>query len=470
MNVILQSLSASTKVTDWLIRSKAVLNSLTTSPSSTLLNTLANTVACINRLDETSDEQQNDTTNNSSSTSNNNTSTNNNNNNNNTSNSSDYDYDKDASEIYAAHFIKRALHSHNWHIESEEHDCHEFFHLLMDVLDEEQKENKLSQSSLNFFQPQPPPSHLRESSRMSVKNPFHGYLACQFQCLDCDYKYPLKLESFYVLSLTLPQQPKSTTQLNESMSGAGQNDFFASPFGSINLYECLNNYFKPEILAEMKCENCNSEPSETKKKGFIKRQAIAKLPECLCIQIQRNSWSDQSYEMIKKTNHVKFPLSIKIDSNQQTTQQPNANNTTNKNPLVTSSPIVTKTFSLKQVGLGALLGGHQSNMNRSQTSETIENNHGSSFNQSMSMPNSNMTLAHSYELRSAIVHYGSAHSGHFVAFRKALNDPSSSDEWLQISDSDIKRVKLSTLMNSNVYMLFYDKCTSLVSTNTSSDI
>jgi hypothetical protein len=94
-------------------------------------------------------------------------------------------YDPEQNEIYAAHNLKRALNSHNWYIESEEHDCHEFLHLLIDVVDEEQSQNKMSLSSLNYFQP----SHLREMSRVnSMKNPFHGYLANQLQCLDCDYK------------------------------------------------------------------------------------------------------------------------------------------------------------------------------------------------------------------------------------------------------------------------------------------
>ena len=71
--------------------------------------------------------------------------------------------------------------------------------------------------------------------------------------------------------------------------------------------------------------------------------------------------------------------------------------------------------------------------------------------------------------RSAVVHYGSAHSGHFVCYRKPLskNFPenstnecssnSNSEDWLQISDSDIKVCKQYQLLSSNVYMLFYDK-------------
>jgi ubiquitin carboxyl-terminal hydrolase 30 len=214
------------------------------------------------------------------------------------------------------------------------------------------------------------------------------------------------------------------------------------------LFECINNYFKPEHLTEMKCENCSSSSSTIKKRGFIKRQAIAKLPECLCIQIQRNSWSDSNYGMIKQTNYVKFPLNIKIDDNFSQSQYSSiitdsAHHQSTKSSLlfknVSSTLTTSTTFSLKQVGLGGLLGGNN-------TTKL------SPITRSMD------SLSHSsYELRSAVVHYGNAHSGHFVAYRKPLQLGQDDSNWLMISDNDIKSVKETNLLNSNVYMLFYDK-------------
>lgn len=376
INVILQSLASSNKVTEWLVHSRIKSTCIKTN----LFDSLGQVIAAINKIGTTVNLLTNQP-------------------------------DEYQCEFYAAQSIKQALNAHNWHIQSEEHDCHEFFHLIMDVLDEEQLENKKSFKSLNYFQP----SNLKESSRLSSKkNPFHGYLALQFQCLDCNYKYPLKLESFYSLSLTIPHK---------------KDNFFASnsfPLCGTTLFECLNNFFKTEILTEMKCENCAKlELKHEKKKGIMKRQAIAKLPECLCVQIQRNSWSDLSCEMIKKTNFVQFPLKIKIDNNSKA----NMSN-----------------FSLKQVGIGGLLGG------KAQSTMNILNEN----------KNTNSNIDNFYELRSAVVHYGSALSGHFVVFRKMLSNEADSDNWLQISDNDIKLVKQSNLLNSNVYMLFYDKMCHLI--------
>lgn len=98
-------------------------------------------------------------------------------------------FDEDQDEFYAAQSFKAALNAHNWCIQSEEHDCHELFHLIMDVLDEENLETKKSLSSLNYFNT----SHLKENSRLKTKNPFHGYLVSQLQCLDCNYKVSFSL-------------------------------------------------------------------------------------------------------------------------------------------------------------------------------------------------------------------------------------------------------------------------------------
>lgn len=403
INVILQSLASSNKVTDWLFNRTKQKTTVTGTPSFNLFETLSGIISKINRFRNDENDLPSD--------------------------------DDDELEFYAAQNLKRALNIHNWQIQSEEHDCHELFHLLMDVLDVEQQENKISLSSLNYFQPSS--SALKENSRLA-KNPFHGYLATQLICLDCNYKYAVRLESFYSLSLTIPQLQMKNSKISSNLI-----DFLSNTNSGVSLFECLNNYFKPELIKEMKCENCGpstTDQSESKisfvnKKGFIKKQVISKLPECLCIQIQRNSWSDSSYEMIKKTNYVQFPLTINIDS---------ANSTCALN---------SNAFSFRQVGLGGLIGG------RALLNNSTDKTWNSSSPTSPTRSNQNSK----YELRSAVVHYGNAHSGHFVCYRKPLanrnnNDTLNDNMWLQISDNDIKKVNKANFLNSNIYMLFYDKC------------
>lgn len=124
----------------------------------------------------------------------------------------------------------------------------------------------------------------------------------------------------------------------------------------------------------MKCENCSKlnqntdEANKKELKGFIKKQAIAKLPETLALQIQRNSWSDQNFEMIKQTNYVQFPLNIKIDSTIKSqliapSGRVGCQKQSNLNLVSTlgNRADLNSSFSLKQVGLGGLLGGNNKN-------------------------------------------------------------------------------------------------------------
>ena len=231
----------------------------------------------------------------------------------------------------------------------------------------------------------------------------------------------------------------------------------------VTLIECINNYFKSEHITGMKCENCtknNEIPPASK--GFTKKQAIAKLPDCLCIQIQRNSWSDQSYEMIKKMSFVQFPSTIKIDNPavNLSSNLDSADSTKSNNLANFLNQYSNNSFSLKQVGIGGLLGGNS----KKETNRSIKT--------AATCPSSNPLNVQQYVLQSAVVHYGSAHSGHFVSYRRPLantktqldrlNPQSTTEDWLQISDSDIRRCKQYHLFSSNVYMLFYDKVNSLV--------
>lgn len=459
INVILQSLASSGKVTNWLTANAHTNNTDTSS----LFYVLNKIIKKINRLNHHDDER-------------------------NFTNPSDSLVVEDLSgdgggggksvkekiidlndwqnDFYAAHDLKYALNKHHWQIQqSEEHDCHELFHLLMDVLDEEQLKAKQSMKSLNFFN-----NSFRNN--LTPTNPFHGYLASQLQCLDCNYKYPLRLESFYSLSLTLPQL-KLATRPYEYSTG-------------YTLVECINNYFKLEHLSDMQCEKCKECQQEgegnnvnnRKKAGMIKKLAIAKLPDCLCLQIQRNSWSGHNAEMIKQTSYVQFPLKIKIDNNSSHTKTnfiTTASASSSSSSTTNNIDSINSTFSLRQVGIGGLIGGNRL------VNSVIKRNTNAEKAEAI-----NSSVLDYYELKSAIVHYGNAQSGHFVNFRKTLNDlnlsnttatatstantnetkisgskhlRTSTDTWLQISDNEIRPCKQFNLMDSNVYMLFYDRVT-----------
>lgn len=264
----------------------------------------------------------------------------------------------------------------------------------------------------------------------------------------------MRLESFYSLSLSMPP---SSSFANRNLNNSSE----------LTLIDCINDYFKAEFIDDMKCEKCSSSTSTTstttmKSKGFVKRQAIAKLPECLCIQLQRNSWSNNGYngDLIKQTRHVKFPLRITID-----------NSDNNSNDASASS------FSLRKIGLeNILLDKKKQKKTTNQEENPNESATASRTTTTTTASSDEEKVVNYYMLKSAIVHYGDAHGGHFVEFRKSLNDLDhhnhlhnhqttnekhriikQQNNWLHISDDHIRFSKQSELISSNVYMLFYDK-------------
>ncbi len=151
--------------------------------------------------------------------------------------------------------------------------------------------------------------------------------------------------------------------------------------------------------------------------------------------------------MVKQMSYVQFPQNIKID-NPLPPKSSSTNHLTNLLSQYSNSQ-----FSLKQVGIGGLLGG-----NSKKPKPTPDVTKATKRSSVIYSQQTNHTFQQ-YELKSAIVHYGNAHSGHFVAYRKPLRTATTErlDDWLQISDSDIKKCKQYELFSSNVYMLFYDK-------------
>ena len=70
-----------------------------------------------------------------------------------------------------------------------------------------------------------------------------------------------------------------------------------------------------------------------------------------------------------------------------------------------------------------------------------------------------VTNRHAYKLASVVVHLGDSMSGHFITYRRA---PSSNgqrfpDRWVYTSDTEVRKATVSEALQSNAYMLFYEK-------------
>ena len=64
-----------------------------------------------------------------------------------------------------------------------------------------------------------------------------------------------------------------------------------------------------------------------------------------------------------------------------------------------------------------------------------------------------------YKLVGVLVHLGDVFSGHFVTYRRApsTNGQRFPTHWLYTSDAVVKRVSADEVLQSDAYMLFYEK-------------
>ncbi|KAG7251036.1 hypothetical protein CRUP_014330 [Coryphaenoides rupestris] len=89
----------------------------------------------------------------------------------------------------------------------------------------------------------------------------------------------------------------------------------------VSLDQCLQHFISSETIKEVECENCTKLQGGSRDKGhflenqrttFIKQLKLGKLPQCLCIHLQRLTWSNEGTPM-KRQEHVYFTEFLSMD-------------------------------------------------------------------------------------------------------------------------------------------------------------
>lgn len=117
-------------------------------------------------------------------------------------------------------------------------------------------------------------------------SPFEGLLATVRRCKNCRYSPGMRLESFRSLSLSLPDSRATTV--------------------GITLEDCLwETYGKANILDGVPCTACSGTHHEL-------HSNIARLPQVLCLHLQRIVWHESSPYFI--TAAVTYPKTLHVPS------------------------------------------------------------------------------------------------------------------------------------------------------------
>ncbi|XP_026575207.1 ubiquitin carboxyl-terminal hydrolase 30 [Pseudonaja textilis] len=349
-------------------------------------------------------------------------------------------------DLLDASCLLEVLRLYRWQISSfEEQDAHELFHVLTSSLEEERG----GQSQIphlfdvhSLEEPEIPQEQIccrtkgplyPVPNRWKRRHPFNGRLTSHMVCKHCKQQSPLRYDTFDSLSLSIP----------------------ATLWGHpLTLDHCLRHFISSESVKDVVCDNCTKiqaegtkglQTMEHQRTTFVKQLKLGKLPQCLCIHLQRLSWSSHGLPL-KRNEHVQFSEFLILDLYKQ------------HFPTHKSSP---------REGLQAEPDPGEG-VERAGNGKPILNNGmcctpwlppsiGFPY---LAVPGCGSPV-YVYRLMAVVVHHGDMHSGHFVTFRRSPSSsrtpPSAGSQWLWVSDDVVRKSSLQEVLASSAYLLFYER-------------
>ncbi|XP_001508127.1 ubiquitin carboxyl-terminal hydrolase 30 isoform X1 [Ornithorhynchus anatinus] len=359
-------------------------------------------------------------------------------------------------DVLDASCLLEVLRLYRWQISSfEEQDAHELFHVITSSLEDERDRQprvthlfdiqSLEQQPEIIPQqvtcrtrgtPHPLPSH------WNSQHPFHGRLTSNMVCKHCERQSPVRYDTFDSLSLSIP----------------------AATWGRpVTLDHCLHHFISSESVRDVVCDNCtkieaegtlNGEMVENQRTTFVKQLKLGKLPQCLCIHLQRLSWSNHGTPL-KRHEHVQFNefLIMDIYKYHLPGHKASQHNPKKKDPaLEMKTAAAIKRAAVDQPG-----GPKTLVMNGACSPALLP----SPITLSLPVIPDYSSSSYLFRLMAVVVHHGDMHSGHFVTYRRspppAKSPRSASSQWLWISDDTVRKASLQEVLSSSAYLLFYER-------------
>uniref|UniRef100_A0A8C6Z9U4 Ubiquitin carboxyl-terminal hydrolase 30 n=1 Tax=Nothoprocta perdicaria TaxID=30464 RepID=A0A8C6Z9U4_NOTPE len=354
-------------------------------------------------------------------------------------------------DVLDASCLLEVLRVYRWQISSfEEQDAHELFHVLTSSLEDERERQPRVTHLFDVHSLEQPEITQKQiscrtrgslppmSNHWKSQHPFHGRLTSNMVCKHCEHQSPVRYDTFDSLSLSIP----------------------AAMWGRpMTLDHCLHHFISSESVKDVVCDNCtkiqaegslHGQSIENQRTTFVKQLKLGKLPQCLCIHLQRLSWSNQGTPL-KRHEHVQFNefLIMDIYKYHIPVHKSSQNDRNQKNPEEATSETKDGT---------AVKPSEQP----CSTKSLFMN--GACSPSFLMSPGTFPDLYLSYNL--FVVHHGDMHSGHFVTYRRSPPSPknplSVSSQWLWISDDTVRKASLQEVLSSSAYLLFYERVHSRV--------
>ncbi|XP_060569742.1 ubiquitin carboxyl-terminal hydrolase 30-like [Ruditapes philippinarum] len=396
--------------------------------------------------------------------------------------------EEDCGDVHSPADIIGALRSRRWVISHDQQDAHELFNVFTSTLDEENAKfprilplfelPALENSNLKYQ-----PSNMASSKTRGLlpvlpcrelDNPFRMLFASQLECVDCKYRHPVRYDLSDSLSLSFPK----------------------TAWSAIKLEVLLQRFITSEIVQDVDCPGCkkiqaqkikrlkeedgletNTLFVENPKSSCLKRLTIGKLPQCLCLHMQRTQWLDSGIPL-KKYEHVVFPEVLQMEDYVYTKCEKSARNGllggkalfgNTVIPLPSQPPVLSPTSGhitlLRALNYDSRISSHglflrpsSPASSQSATGQTVTSHHTNV--QSDINHNSPKSQDYTYKLTAVVTHLGDVFSGHFVTYRRSPSTKAGnkySSKWLCTSDHAVKEVTFDEVLSTEAYMLFYER-------------
>eukprot|EP00070_Physeter_catodon_P013069 XP_007129558.1 ubiquitin carboxyl-terminal hydrolase 30 isoform X5 [Physeter catodon] len=271
----------------------------------------------------------------------------------------------------------------------------------------------------------------------------------RWQISSFEEQSPVRFDTFDSLSLSIP----------------------AATWGHpLTLDHCLHHFISSESVRDVVCDNCtkieakgtlNGEKVEHQRTTFVKQLKLGKLPQCLCIHLQRLSWSSHGTPL-KRHEHVQFNEFLMMDiykyhllGHKPGHRGPELHEKAGPALEPQDGPAAPKPVRNPPGG--------------PKTQIFVNGTCSPSFLPTLPTPMpfplpavpDYSSSTYLFQLVAVVVHHGDMHSGHFVTYRRsppsAKNPLSTSNQWLWISDDTVRKASLQEVLSSSAYLLFYER-------------
>lgn len=357
-------------------------------------------------------------------------------------------------DLYDVSGVMSTLAKHNWNITlGVEHDLHELLNVFATTWEEELQEMKkrLLSSSLWLFNEGDPtagatsrlgaePSGAGGDATMSpisrrelvfrrcadivrveakLRAPCFGLTATELRCCqkDCGFK-KIRYDTFGVISLTIPKMFMGL---------------------SVTIEALLRKYFCMEVIRGATCDRCKARTGK-RDSGLFKKQGFSKLPQSLIIRIERVGVLPSGNEF-KLGDHVEFGETLDVrDLCFYRNKEADYDLAASRRPEATSR----------------IVGGAASNellSVRRPSSSGLASPYGMIDGGSF-VAERRESARYKYQLRAVSEHRGVPQSGHFVTYRRGIQD---AHAWHLTNDAKVKRVSYSQVASAQAYMLYYER-------------